>query len=466
MKERPITLISPPAKWMHEDIPYPPLGIAYLSAIGKQMGINIDVIDFQLPLSENKLKEKVGRQEPQLVGISSTLMQLPDSVAIARQIKSSNPQSLIVFGGAGPNCLSTKQFFDYAGESVDLVCQGEGEITWADILTRFLGSNNKSHELTKPAYLFDDVAGTVIFENGNLLQNSSRKQIEDLDSIPLPDLEGIEAGKYIEMWRKNGGMGSISIFPSRGCPYGCIFCDKTIFGRNFRHHSPARIADELERIATDYKPLDDIFLFDDNLSTKRDVMLAFCDELNSRGLQIPWSCQARVNTVDPELLKAMYTAGCREIYFGVEATTPKLLSYLGKNINIDQATQAIAWAREVGMKPGCFLIVGVPTETKSDIEATASFIRQAKPSYVGFSVLIPFPGTQLYTRTKSLINPDLETQFEKWDDTRSSIYLPGTFEVNPRLSIRYLERVFKDMLAQEKIDFNPSQFVINRYEDK
>ena len=135
-------------------------------------------------------------------------------------------------------------------------------------------------------------------------------------------------------------------------------------------------------------------------------MLGLCQEIQSKGLEVSWSCQARVNTVDPELLKTMYDSGCKEIYFGIEAATEKLLTYLGKNISIDQATQAMTWAREVGMKPGCFFMVGVPTETKEDIEAIAAFVCQVKPSYIGLSVLIPFPGTELYTRTHSLIKPE------------------------------------------------------------
>lgn len=460
-----IHLISPPAKWMHSDIPYPPLGIAYLSAIGKKIGVKINVINGQFTEFPGKMAELLDKRGPQLVGISATLMQLPDSIVLAKKIKASNPYTLVVFGGTGPNCLSPERFFTYADNSVDLVCKGEGELTWTDIMQRFLGSDNQRKELLKPQHVFDGIPGTVLFTKDQIQINPPRAQIQDLDTLPFPDLEAIEASRYIELWRKNGGMGSISIFPSRGCPYGCVFCDKTIFGRKFRHHSPARIVNEMERITTDYKLVDDIFLFDDNLSTQRGAMLALCKEIKSKGLEVSWSCQARVNTVDLELLKAMYNSGCKEIYFGIEAATEKLLTYLGKNISIDQAAQAISWTREVGIKPGCFFMVGVPTETKEDIEAIASFIRQTKPAYTGFSVLTPFPGTELYKRTQSLIRSELLGHFDQWDDTRSSIYKDNTFAVNPKVSIKYLEKVFRDMIEEGKIDHNPSQFVIHRYDE-
>ncbi len=195
-------------------------------------------------------------------------------------------------------------------------------------------------------------------------------------------------------------------------------------------------------------------------------MVDLCDEIKRRDLHVNWSCQARANTVDSELLGAMYEAGCKEIYFGVEAATLKLLEYLGKKITPEQAVDAIQMSREVGMKTGCFLIVGIPGETEDDITAIEQFITKAQPAYVGFSVLTPFPGTELYTRTRSLIKPSLLNRYDLWDDTRSSVYEDGVFVVNPATSIKRLEAHFKQMLADSGVVHNSSQFVINRYEEK
>ena len=189
-----------------------------------------------------------------------------------------------------------------------------------------------------------------------------------------------------------------------------------------------------------------------------------CSEIEKRNLKVNWSCQARVNTVDSELLQVMARAGCKEIYFGVESASPNLLEFLGKNISPQQAVEAITLSRKAGIKPGCFLMVGIPGETKDDIDTLEKFIYRAKPAYVGFSVLTPFPGTELFRSTKHLIKPELLNQYENWDDTRKSIYQDGVFEVDPEKSISRLEESFKRMLSATNIDFNPSQFVINRYD--
>lgn len=468
-KEAGSYLLSLASKWIYNDIPYPPLGVAYLSSAGKDIGIPSQIIDgqFTKDLSKQVLETALSC-EPILIGISSTLLQLPDAVKTAREIKTANSASIVVFGGAGPNCLPPDELYKYAGDCINAVCIQEGEHTWQDILKEHAGSSDKDGELSNPAYLFEDVAGLLINTGHEFIPTASRPLVRNLDTLPMPDLEGINAKKYIETWRTNGGMGSISLLPSRGCPFGCIFCSKTISGRIFRHHSPERIVDEMERVTQNYGfdiTRDEIFLFDDNLSTKRKVMIEMCELLIRRRMRVNWSCQARVNTVDAEMLSLMATAGCKEIYYGVEAVTPNLLKFIGKGIIADQAAEAIQMSRSVGMQPGIFLIVGIPGEKKRDIEAMADFIRKTKPAHVGFSTLTPFPGTELYERTRHLIRPELQQYYGVWDDTRYSVYKPGVFEMDPQQSIAYLNKVFKETLVTHGVDHNPSQFVLSRYDE-
>lgn len=462
-RESEVILISPPSNWIYRRIPYPPLGIAYLAAVGKEKGIDTKVIDGQF-LQEYKrdLSEVTLRKDPCLVGISSTLLQLSESIEIAKRIKENNPNALIVFGGPGPSCLSPEEFFTRAGESVDLLSYGEGEKTWEEILEIFFGSTNQAKK--SPPCLFEEVKGVVINEKGKITVNLPRPLLGNIDDIPMPDLEAVRARQYLEEWRRNSGITSISIVPSRGCPFGCIFCDKSVFGKRFRPHSPKRIGDEIERLITEYGPIDDIFFYDDNLSVDKKVLNGVCNEIVRRNLRIGWSCQARVDTIDENTLRNMKEAGCTDVYFGVETASQKLLDFLGKGITVEQAERAIELCHKVGIKPGCFLIVGIPGETREDIEALADFIRKTKPAFVDFSVLTPFPGTLLYQKTKHLIKAEALKKFVFWDDTRASVYKDGVFSVDPKTSITFLEKVFIQMLQEEHVEYDPSQFVKNRYE--
>lgn len=463
-----VLLVAPKFNWMHADIPYPPLAASYLSATTNEIGIRTTLADGTFPQEyQQRIEDACYKRGPQLIGISSTFLQLGEGLRVARQVKEANPESLVVMGGAGPNCIPPKIFFEAAGNAVDIVSVGESEHTWKEIVETFFGYTGKRRKIHQA---FEGVRGTVI-NNGEQLVNPPRELIKDLDTLPLPDLDIINAKRYIETWKKNGGMGSISLFPSRGCPSSCIFCDKTIFGKKFRVHSPERIVNEMERIATEYGPVDDIFFFDDNLTTDKRVMQNVCREVIHRNLRVGWSCQARMNTVDGETLRLMKAAGCTDVYFGLESTSPGLLKYLNKGITMETARNAISMCKKAGLRPGLFLLTGIPGETQEDAKLMEDFVRETKPSYVGFSVLLPFPGTELYRRTQDQIRPELKVtpelindpeRLQEWDDTRSSVYSEGTFSTNPRETIERIEGQFKQMVEQENIDHEPSQFVIER----
>ena len=57
-----------------------------------------------------------------------------------------------------------------------------------------------------------------------------------------------------------------AILTSRGCPYGCTFCNSNIFGKTFRAFSAKRVISEMEMLISQYgikqfAILDDNFLF-------------------------------------------------------------------------------------------------------------------------------------------------------------------------------------------------------------
>jgi hypothetical protein len=177
-KETDSYLLSPTSKWMHSEIPYPPLGVAYLSSAGKKIGIASQIIDgqFTKDLSRQVLETALS-YKPILVGISSTLLQLPDAVKTAREIKVAKPDSIVVFGGAGPNCLPKDELHKYAGDCIDAVCLHEGELTWQDILKKHAGSLDRDGELSNPSYLFEDVAGLLINTGPEFVSTAPSEQI-------------------------------------------------------------------------------------------------------------------------------------------------------------------------------------------------------------------------------------------------------------------------------------------------
>ena len=116
--------------------------------------------------------------------------------------------------------------------------------------------------------------------------------------------------------------------------------------------------------------------------------MEICLELQKRNINISWSAQARVDRVDEEILQQMKESGCKELYFGAESGSNKILRYLQKGFTKDKIIEAFEICHKVGIKPGMYLIVGVPTENKEDLRETQDLIQKCRPYLLNFSYLI------------------------------------------------------------------------------
>ena len=92
----------------------------------------------------------------------------------------------------------------------------------------------------------------------------------------------------------------------------------------------------------------------------------------------------------------MRSAGCRGISFGIESGSQKILDTVGKNIKIDEAKEAINWAKEAKIKTFCSFILGLPGENWETIAETMRFVKETLPNSAQFNVAVPYPGTKLY----------------------------------------------------------------------
>jgi radical SAM superfamily enzyme YgiQ (UPF0313 family) len=85
-----------------------------------------------------------------------------------------------------------------------------------------------------------------------------------LDKLPEPARDLIDLGEYLHAWKNHHGFTSLHLITSRGCPFGCAWCSRAVFGRNYRLRDPELVAQEIRRIKEDWKPdhirtSDDIF---------------------------------------------------------------------------------------------------------------------------------------------------------------------------------------------------------------
>ncbi|UCH78673.1 MAG: radical SAM protein, partial [Candidatus Coatesbacteria bacterium] len=124
---------------------------------------------------------------------------------------------------------------------------------------------------------------------------------------------------------------------------------------------------------------------------------AFCDELERRGVEIPWQCQVRVDTVDKPLLARMQRAGCYTICFGVESGDEEILNSISKGITLERAVQVLRWAEELGLYTKVSFSLGHPGETYEQAKKTNKFARK----YTRFITFRGYnPGVRIYPGTR------------------------------------------------------------------
>jgi radical SAM superfamily enzyme YgiQ (UPF0313 family) len=186
---------------------------------------------------------------------------------------------------------------------------------------------------------------------------------------------------------------------SRGCPFSCSFCDKSVSGSRWRARPAEDVVDEMAELSA--SGVGFINFYDDNFTLQRKRVMAICEEILRRGLDVEWKCEGRVDSVDVQLLRLMRRAGCRVVAYGVESANPETLALLRKDIEVSQARRAFAATRSAGLRSLAYMILGAPGESVADVRRSVAFCREIGADYVQFSSLVAMPGTPIFSHRRS-----------------------------------------------------------------
>ena len=328
-----------------------------------------------------QMREKISSFNPDIVGITVWTNFAASAFKIASICKNYNKNVPVVMGG--PH-ISTK--YDEVMEicrDVDFLIRGEGEQTFPELVEYI--QNNRENNSKKLSY----IKGISYRQNGKPVHNEKREFIAELDSIPFPD-RNLLANKLSYDSEDMGLM-----MTSRGCPYSCSYCATSIWERNVRYRSIDNVLKEIEMVIDKFGTRQFTFK-DDSFTVSKKRSIEFCNSLIEKNIKINWDCNTRANLVDEELLIKMKKAGCNSVKIGVETGSERILNIMNKKVTLDQYRHAAGLLRKVGIHWTGYFMMGLPSETKSEVYKTLDFMRELQPDYASLSVYEPFPGTQLY----------------------------------------------------------------------
>jgi len=392
----------------------PPLGLAYLSGYIEKSGFKPHIIDFNInKYSDISLQKLLMSRQWILTGISFMTSQFAEASRLADIIKRSLPKVPLIAGGPHPSSIPERTLKEIP--DIDIVVKGEGEITLIELLKTIRDKRQ-----------IDNLDGIVFRKKDLILSNPSRDLITDLDLIPFPSWKYFDISDYNVFSISNKKDSPVfALLSSRGCPNQCTFCDShTIFKRKFRARSAENIFDEIMYLNKTYGMLEFDFV-DDLITIQKKRILELCELIRTSDVPFRWMANARVNTVDREMLQAMKDAGCIRVDFGVETGDQHVRKLMRKNISDEQARNAHYIAHDVGLATGTFTMVGNLGETKHSVNMTVDLLNEFGDD-VMVSIACPYPGTELYriAKEKGFINTEDWTRY-----VTSPTYTPNYYPV-------------------------------------
>lgn len=412
--ESNLLLINP---WIYDFAAYDfwakPLGLLYIANILRQNGHEVYFIDcltmnhpgmqkFRKPLRRNFgtgkfCKEKVPKPNPlkdiprsysrygiTLQVFEEDLRKIPtpdailitslmtywypgvfEAVEIAREFY---PETPVILGG-----IYATLCYDHAKaySGADYVIQGEGEDKILDIVSELTGHTIRYYP-----------------DKGNL------------DSYPYPAFDLFSNIKYI------------CILTSRGCPYHCSYCISHKLNPTFIQRDPSKVIDEIEYWVKRLGVKDVAFYDDALLINAKDHIIPLLHAVIERKIKVNFHTPngLHVREISKDVAHLLYKAGFKTIRLGLEAQNSKFHEVMDRKVGEGDFAEAVHNLKEAGFEGkdiGVYLLVGLPGQTKDEIEESIRYVQ-------GFGVVprlaeySPLPGTDLWSEAIRTSRFDLE----------------------------------------------------------
>jgi radical SAM superfamily enzyme YgiQ (UPF0313 family) len=371
---------------------------------------------------------------PDYVCLTINTYQIASAIRILKFVKSQDKEITTVVGGPHPSAC------EVGYKNTDIVIQGEGENTLLEIV------------------------------NQGITSGKYHGKKDDLDNLPLPDLS------LVQWWRYTGlSRDSMYIMCSRGCPFKCTYCNKSVFGNTVRYRKPHKILEEVRHLQN--YGIREIFFQDDTFNLNRiwveEIFKGIISEKTGLRFKMPFRVDRKL--IDLDLLKLAKRAGVTEIFYGVESGNQEMLNTMKKGTRIADIERAFRLTRKAGIKTTASFMIGNVGETQETVKDSINLMKKIKPTYASFGMAIPFPGTvfreelekrghlkyECYSSKSCVVRSDtldycdirkLHTKANLW----AALFCPGTrWRLLVKcMSFKYIKYLWEVMCDRQEVENN------------
>ncbi len=397
MSKNKVLFILPPHKTDFNTFTKPPWGILRIPPVGLlavgsyvySKGYDVKIIDCRELIIKHRtndympyIVETVKEFEPGIIGLNILTALFPEAKNIARELKESFPNCLIIAGGVHPSTEPELTF--QQNQYIDAICIGPGEEVCLDIMEG-KGINN--------------IPGLMCREHTS--EYVSRPVEMNIDKYPFPNFDLVNVDFYTEFTLhtvSGWGYRGLAYLTSRSCPYSCKFCASD-WSKPVRYHSPEYVVGLAKHLST--YDVDVIGFFDDTIIANKRRLFKICEGFVDAKIFHPhtglrWICAMRANQITTEALEMVKRAGCFSVSIGVESGNNRMLKVLNKKSTVEMNRRACKCVQDAGMHLTVSFMVGIPGETKEEMNDTIAFMNSLDCNYKGMGCFRPLPGSPFY----------------------------------------------------------------------
>lgn len=442
-----VLLVNPPspdgAVWIRsqhrvgrrsrENMIWPQVSLAQMAAM-LHPDYSVEIVDaIALRMDWKEFEDLLRRKQPKYYITQVTAPTLTNDMYGAFLARSIGAKTIAFGTHVTPMPIPTMEAYP----ALDFVLRGEPELTLRELIDTLEGRVPEGRirrlfEDSDPGWFplnegetrnwpleekLNRIKGLVWRHNGQVRVNIDRPFIRNLDDMPLP------LHHLLPLYHYRAPMirGPYTfIVTSRGCTAGCTYCIKHVsYQYSIRLRSPENIVEEIRHLVD--LGIRNIHMYADLFTISRDQVMGMCDLLIQEGIKIRWTCNSRVDYVDREMLHRMAQAGCWLISWGIESANEQILKGVRKGYRLEQAPQALRWAKEAGIKNWGYFIIGLPGETEETIRQTIEFAKSLPLDLALFHIAAPYPGTPFFFQVveNNWFRPG--TAWEEVDMDRSTV---------------------------------------------
>lgn len=442
-----VLLVNPPspdgAVWIRsqhrvgrrsrENMIWPQVSLAQMAAM-LHPDYSVEIVDaIALRMDWKEFEDLLRRKQPKYYITQVTAPTLTNDMYGAFLARSIGAKTIAFGTHVTPMPIPTMEAYP----ALDFVLRGEPELTLRELIDTLEGRVPEGRirrlfEDSDPGWFplnegetrnwpleekLSRIKGLVWRHNGQVRVNIDRPFIRNLDDMPLP------LHHLLPLYHYRAPMirGPYTfIVTSRGCTAGCTYCIKHVsYQYSIRLRSPENIVEEIRHLVD--LGIRNIHMYADLFTISRDQVMGMCDLLIQEGIKIRWTCNSRVDYVDREMLHRMAQAGCWLISWGIESANEQILKGVRKGYRLEQAPQALRWAKEAGIKNWGYFIIGLPGETEETIRQTIEFAKSLPLDLALFHIAAPYPGTPFFFQVveNNWFRPG--TAWEEVDMDRSTV---------------------------------------------